>query len=29
LANDDGVSFTTLTLIAEYRMVSNWVKAED
>ena len=24
-----GLSFTTLTLLAEYTMVSNWVKAEE
>ena len=24
-----GLSFTTLTLLAEYTMISNWVKAEE
>jgi len=29
LAMAMGLSFTALTLVAEYRMVSDWVKAED
>lgn len=29
LAMAMALSFTALTLVAEYRMVSNWVKAED
>lgn len=29
LAMAIGLSFTALTLVAEYRMVANWVKVED
>ncbi len=29
LAMAVGLSFTALTLVAEYRLVSNWVKVED
>lgn len=29
LAMAMGLSFTALTLVADYSMVSNWVKAED